>query len=348
MGEDVFLFYSDQHLRERGSFPLYNSLENNGLTKELNNIVRGFSFVGDVIRQVKPKLVGALGDLFQNTEYQSARVLHAAHPALSAVRRACAEVGCKHVVIPGNHDILNEHSMITSINPLRHYFDEIFLEPSYIDVNGVRLAFIPATSHNGRAYAQLGDACANSDVVCTHMDFAGCRYESGTPSLSGLLPDWDKTIISGDIHLPQSVGSVHYVGSLVQQKFYKYSMDNIGGVLLYYPNTGEIKRIPNTYSKHYIKVRDVEEGLKLDPKKVVLQIVSDKPKAEINEIFKDFEHMYVPSLTVPDGEGDIVSYDKFSFDDPSKLLLGYVRREKPEALSMYNAVMGSKKEIVQQ
>jgi hypothetical protein len=331
------LFYSDTHLREFSSFPPYCQLADNGLTKELNNIISGFEFVADCIRKIKPERVGMLGDLYNNTEFQSARVLYGSHLALSRIKSACDEVGAEHDMISGNHDILSEQHNISSIANLRGY-GNIYLEPQYVTMkNGFKVTYLPALSNTGVIFSQLSNAQNQSDLICTHADFAGCKYESGMPSSSPLPAQWPKPIISGDIHLPQDIGSVKYVGSLIQNKFYRNSLKQLGGVLVYNTEDGTYYRIPNNYSKHYMKFFDgIDKDLPA-PTACVLQVVSSRSKEEVAETYKDYEHYHVPAM---EQKSDVrVNYSHFSLDNPEKLLRVHVNKERPEALEVFDEII---------
>lgn len=332
------LFYSDTHVREYGSFPPFNQLDSNGLTKELNNLVKGFHFVADMIRQYKPLRVGLLGDFYNTTENQTARVLHTSHLCLGPVKQACDEVGCGHDIMDGNHDLLSESPKVSNIANLGGY-GNIVHETTYVVLdNGFRLAYVPAWSNHGIMFSEMQKAQGQCDLICTHADFAGCKYESGAPSGSPLPAHWNVPVISGDIHLPQDVASVHYIGSLIQNKFYKATLEQMGGVLLYDIETGQVIRIRNTYSKHYIKHIDGSDTELPPPETCVLQVVSARSKEEVAEQYKAYEHFHVPAIAQKDEFK--VTYSQFSLDNPEALLRLHVNKERPDAIEMLDSVIG--------
>jgi hypothetical protein len=225
------LYYSDTHLRETGSFAPFNVLQANGLTGELNNIILGYRFVADQIRKYRPQHVGCLGDTFHVTESQTAKVLHSADVALGEVAQASRDVDAEHDIFAGNHEIENDLLRITSISPLRGY-GRIILDFEIRDVHGVKIAFVPHFSDVGYLIDCIRRAEEEADLILAHADFEGCAYESGEKSKSKLSPQLKKPCIAGDIHLPQDIGSVSYVGALVQHRFGRMDLDQIGGVLL--------------------------------------------------------------------------------------------------------------------
>ena len=330
------LFYSDVHIREYGSFTPYNHLDSNGLTKELNNILKGFDFVADMIRKYKPIHVGLLGDIYNTTEMQTARVLQASAWALGKTKAACDELGIGQTILDGNHDLLSESPRISNIANLIGY-GTVVHEPYHLDLGGFRLGFVPASDNHGVMFSNLQMIQSSVDLICTHTDFAGCKYESGHPSASPIPAQWDKPVVSGDIHLPQSLGNVHYIGSLIQNKFYRNPIENVGGVLLYDIENGAVLRVKNTYSKHYIKHFE-GSGEKLPPpESCVLMVVSSKSKDEITEMFKDYEHIHIPAIVQRDAVK--VTYSHFSLDNPDKILRSHVAKDRPEAIDTFDEVM---------
>lgn len=334
------LYYSDTHIRESGSYIPYQQLDKNGLTKELNNILRGFDFLHDLILQIKPERVGLLGDFYNNTEFQTARVLYASSLALSKVKSACDQVGAEHDIISGNHDMLSDNHNITNIANLVGY-GNVYLEPTYVKLkNGKTVAYIPAISNTGLAFSQLNQAQNTADLAVMHQDFQGCKYESGTPSNSPLPAKWNIPIISGDIHLPQDIGSVHYIGALIQNKFYKTTLSQIGGALVYDTDNKTVTRYRNNYSKHYIKFVDGLDTELPPPNEVVLQVVSSASKEEIAERFKDYEYYHVPSIK-PKSDSVKVNYSQFNLSDTESILRSHVNKERPEAIDVFNKVIKS-------
>lgn len=330
------LFYSDLHLRSTGSFPPYNAIDSNGLTKELNNFITGFDFVRDCILTHKPAAVFCLGDVFHLTETQTTLTLHGCYLAMDKVDKACKELGIEHHIMFGQHDLVNEIHKVTSIS-LLNGFGKVHVEDSIVDINGFRVYLIPFKTSKGRLYTSLVEAQTVGDLICTHADFMGVKYENGANSESALSAELTKTCISGDIHLPQRVGSVTYPGSLLQHRFSQYDLERVGGCLIYNTDDQRITHIPNTYSKHYVKVRDLQKGLSFDPSKVLLQIVSSTPREEVDKLFKDYEYWYLPEIQAKEAVNR--SYESFSLHNPKTLLTNYIREHRPEALTVVQEVL---------
>jgi hypothetical protein len=347
------LLYSDSHIREYGSFTPFNRIDSNGLTFELNNIIRGFQFVADRIIELEPDLIFCLGDIYHNQETIAVRALEAAHRCLVLVKAACDKLGIPHYAIPGQHDTYAEPSSnsegIFSIRPLSGYFTKVFYQKcSEVVCHKPSNAFakvtttigvIPYVSDPGEFYYALVDLSQSSDLIVTHHDFAGARYENGHVSEAPTSPDSSVPIVSGDIHLPQSVGNVTFVGSLIQHKFQQNRL-NANGVLLYDTEKKMFQRYFNNLSKHYVVVRDLQRLKDFEPGQVILKVYSDLPREEVAPLLKDYEYEYFPEAKKSSEVKTV--YTEFSAENPEAVLRGYIEKDNPDALEMYDQVIGRK------
>jgi len=195
---DLILAYSDTHLKSTSSFLPFNQIADNGLTGELNNTIKGFHFVANKIRELSPKVVIFCGDLYDIPESLSTEVIHAGSISLKLISDACKDVGARHILFPGQHDILSEYHKIYTISNLIGY-GEIITETSILPE--FNIGIVPYTSSSGKAHHDLMDVQLSADVVFTHLDFAKCRYENNHISESSLSSEnITKPLISGDNH----------------------------------------------------------------------------------------------------------------------------------------------------
>lgn len=319
----------------------------------MNNIVKGFQFVANEINELEPDLVFCLGDIYHNQETIAARALEAAHRCLSLVKSACDKLGIPHYAIPGQHDTYAEPSSssegIFSIRPLSGYFTKIFYQtcdklkiPHYAipgQHDTYMVGIIPFVSDPGDFYYSLVDLSQSSDLIVTHHDFAGARYENGHLSEAPTSPDNSVPIVSGDIHLPQSVGNVTFVGSLIQHKFQQNRL-NPNGVLLYDMEKKTLQRYFNNLSRHYVVVRDLERIKDFDPSQVVLKVFSDLPREEVEPLLAGYEYEYFPEAKKSNEVKTV--YTEFSEENPEAVLRGYIEKDNPDALEMYDQVMGKR------
>jgi DNA repair exonuclease SbcCD nuclease subunit len=331
------LGYADIHLREFGSFSPWNKVDSNGLTLELNNIIKGCRFVANMIAELQPDMVVNLGDIFNNQETISVKTLHGVHLGLRMIHKACGRI--PHFAIPGTHDTYSEMQRIYSISPLQGYFTEIFTEVKYVQNDST--AFIPYMSNPEEFYKAITSLKPSVKLVFCHHDFAGAKYENGHESESLISPQLPFTVMAGDIHLPQSVGSVIYVGSLVQNKFQQYRL-NDNGIIIFDTEKNEFIRYRNNLSKHYLVLDDLDILSELDPDKVILKVISDISREEAEKILSKFEYVYFPKKAKK-GDEEEKSYSDLNVENPVEALRNYVAKDKPEALEILDKVVRKEK-----
>lgn len=338
----LVLVYSDPHLREFGSFPPFNRAADNGLTRELNNIVDGFKWVESQILKYKPTHVVLAGDVFHTPEGVPTTVLSAAAEALGGVHRACEQVEARHYIMPGNHDCASETQKIFLTSVLTGFGN--VLEEDVI-VNNI--GFVQFRTDKAEAIEALKFMCKKKPkLIITHLDFEGATYESGHGSKSQIPCEWPVPIISGDIHLPQTLGdnNVHYVGSLVQNRFNRQDLHKVGGAILYDLKTKKHTRLKNTGSKHYVKVLDLSKTKELDPERCVLQIrVPEITDQDIKKYKLDrFEYVHVPESVAKTVERDeAATFVKSEFDSPIRMLKTFVEQDRPDAADLVESVIGA-------
>lgn len=334
MSSNELMFFSDSHLRDVGSFPPFNKIEENGLSHELNNIILGYKFVANMVVKRKPRALFFLGDVFHHPESVSTAALYGASIAWGMVRDACIEVGIPFYYFEGNHDILSDIFGINSVAILQG-FGEWIKEDQVIDIDGFRVWAAKFNSNKEKVAASL-EKGKKYDLVITHLDFKGARYETGKLSNSRISPNLDVPIISGDIHLPQDVGDVSYVGSLVQNRFNRTDLSAVGGVLIFNMETKKVTRIPNKLSRHYVKIEDLSQLDGLPPDRVVLQVKCPLPDEESIKALEGYMYVHVP---MPDFKEQVeVNKKIMSMEKPDKILRNWLADEKPEIVSLFDEV----------
>lgn len=330
------LAYGDCHLRDYGSFPPYNVIDSNGLTKELNNILCGFKFVADKINENTPDIVVNLGDLYTVTETVSTRTLHASSIGLGYIKAACDELGIRHYYVCGQHEVISESQMISSVSNLVGYFNEIFTEYSVMPEKGCRLSFIPHITHPLRMASALTRAQEESDIIFCHANFRGCIFDNGFSSTSEISPKLRIPCISGDIHNKQQIDSVIYPGSLVQNKFSRTDMDGVGGVVVYDTVKG-YQHFPNTYSKHYLKVTDIDLAMRYNRDRVLLQVHTSLDRESVDKLLSGYEYWMIP---VSKQSVKKEYTNDFRVEDPKKVLRSYIEANKPDAVCDFDRIFG--------
>jgi len=334
------LAFSDSHIRDCGSFAPFNVVEENGLTRELNNILAGFEFVAGQIIKTKPKVVFFCGDFFHHRDTVSGTVLHAAGLAISWVVDACTKVRAKFYMIPGNHDV---YSDLLGINHLSIINGDETLEVIHDDRNLVidkfRIGIVQFNSDKSKVMQSLEKACQESDLIITHLDFEGATYETGIASKSVISPILPIPVISGDIHAYQILSSVHYIGSLVQNRFNRSDFDKVGGVLIYDTVTKKFEHQPNTRSKHYIKVEKLDQLKAIGPEQAVFQIRCPVDDDDLNKLSEEgYEFVYIPFLDKGEEQQQGVILD--DMESPERILRKHLEKIKPESLTVFDRIMG--------
>ena len=332
------LFYGDTHIREYGSFPPYNKIDTNGLTFELNNMLKGFHFVADCIDKYEPDLVINLGDLYHVDNAIGIRAIYASAIGLGILRDRCRKHNIAHFLIPGNHDIYTESpEVITSVHTLTGFFNFITVDPFQYDLNGFSIYMYPYSDNISVCYSNLTYG-SSADLICTHHGFMGAVNENGHVETTGLDPNTTKPVISGHIHLRQHLGDVMFPGALIQNKFNIDTSTKFGGVMVYDTDSGKYEFAINTYSKQYLRVRDLSIVSKLDPNRVVIKAITNLPKDELDEILAGFEYVHILDRSNEDDVKTVIR--NISFDSPESMLKGFIAEDNPDAIEVYDLIFG--------
>jgi len=335
------LFYGDSHLRETSSYPLFNRIQENGLTGELNNILLGFDFIEQQIIQHEPDLVVNLGDTYHKDNYVSIRTLYGASIGLGKVFTACNNLNIDHLIIAGNHDIFSifdDGSRLSSICTLEAY-GVIVTENMYYNLgkkNDYRIFMVPHTDNLEEAYQGIMEG-RGYDLMAVHLDFLGAVHDNNHPVEHGLDPHIGVPVICGHIHLHQEVFDICHPGSLVQNRFTRECLEDAGGIMIYDTDTGRKVLIQNNLSRHFIKVRDLNVLQGLDPDRCILKIFSDIPEGDVKDLLEGFEYMYITTKSKEEGVNS--TYIRHEIDKPEALLRAYIKEDKPEFVDLYDEVM---------
>ncbi len=150
-----------------------------------------------------------LGDLTEEKDNHSSTLVNRVVAELIAFARE----GIGIHVLMGNHDYAEE------ANPFFRFLSEYpncyyYAEQKIVEIGNARWAFLP---HARKPDWGIVDRfkSVGVDFVCCHQVFAGAVSESGHKMLGC---SWDGLVngyklLAGDIHVPQRVGPVEYVGA---------------------------------------------------------------------------------------------------------------------------------------
>lgn len=142
------------------------------------------------------------------------------HPAIlvnrltDEVKRTRDETGCELNILAGNHDWLKEGEEFFRF--LRHIEGVNYIvEPwEHPDTKGPLTLFLPYSKRPMHAWKDL-HSLHLYDYVFMHQTVRGSITSTGQELEGDNLPDMSAAgkVYSGDIHVPQKIGVVEYVGS---------------------------------------------------------------------------------------------------------------------------------------
>lgn len=173
-----------------------------------------WEFLDDHVERTGAQAVFIAGDLTLDKDQHPSQLVNR---IASSVRRLARNVDI--YIIPGNHDY---------IDPLTPFFKflhgtggvRFFAEPRLIKdgFDGASVLFLPCAKAPGWSAKQLKAA----DYIIAHQTFAGAKAENGA-LMSGVSLDVLEPVVgqvwSGDVHVPQKVGKVNYIGAPYHERF---------------------------------------------------------------------------------------------------------------------------------
>lgn len=147
----------------------------------------------------------------------------------------------------GNHDYADPaHPFFGFLGHLAEQGVHYIAKPTTTHVAGDRVLFLPHTRQPRAVWSKLTRKFKRADLVCCHQTFNKSVASNGM-KLDGLPTGliakygYEGPIISGDIHVPQTLGSVTYCGSPHPVRF----GDAFAPRVLAYED-GDLRSIPRT------------------------------------------------------------------------------------------------------
>lgn len=195
-------------------------------------------FVGNdlvhIIKKEQLEYLFILGDLTDEKNHHDAYLVHRVTEHIYKLSQLC-----KIVILKGNHDYIQPDYPFFAFLGRMQNVDWI----TYPHEFNSEMLFLPHTSRYDRDWVLDGsDGLRRYKYVFTHNTFAGARAEHGQ-ELGGIpvsVFSDKQTVFSGDVHVPQTVGCVEYVGSPLQIDF---GDDPDRHVVLFDEDSGEVKYI---------------------------------------------------------------------------------------------------------
>lgn len=172
----------------------------------------------DLLKEERPQALFMLGDLTEAKDEHRAWLANRVVEHIVRLARLCPMV-----ILRGNHDAVNPEW------PFFHFvgnLDNVYWinQPQDSDVGALALLnldrvigrhlFLPHTSNHERDWADYKNL-AKYVWIFTHNTFAGADYGHGHQAKGippSLIPKGVE-VVSGDVHVPQRVGPITYVGA---------------------------------------------------------------------------------------------------------------------------------------
>lgn len=193
-----------------------------------------FEQVLDVAKSHKVKTLYILGDVLQNKDQHPGKLINRVLDGLVLWANAVEEV----VILHGNHDSLeadNPYLYFVRHIPKLRYINKI--------TKGGGIIWLPHTRNPNHHWGGLD---FSNQIVYAHMTVVGSVYESGVHAEGSDLVDPSmfkraKFVLSGDIHSPQTVSMIHYIGCPYQVRFGDKFQ---GNCVVFNEETLELTRVP--------------------------------------------------------------------------------------------------------
>ncbi len=207
-----------------------------------------FPWLLDKVRQYDYPAVLILGDLTDHKDRHPASLVK---KIINSITLLSEETNV--VILAGNHDC---------IDPANHFFSSIFaniegvsfiIEPTLIGTD----LFLP---HSRNPIADWEDISFDGvDRVFMHQTMNQSVVSNGT-KIDGLpasvFRSCSAAIYSGDVHVPQKVGKVTYIGS----PYHIHFGDKFKSRVLFLSSDNQQYNLRfNTISKHTLKIRNVDQ-----------------------------------------------------------------------------------------
>lgn len=211
-----------------------------------------FKWIREKQKKYKIRAVLFLGDLTVDKDLHPSSLVNRVVDGLCLLEQPV-------FVLMGNHDYIDEKV------PFFKFINEIpgvyyITEPGVIKIDRTKVLMLPHVKSEADWEKAVSDA-GRVDYCMIHQAVAGAMSESGA-----ILEGFDtkvlrklkaKRIFAGDIHAPQKVGPVEYVGAPYHVHFGDGFKPR---VLLLDEATGETKSLrPPAPEKRMIRIRGVEE-----------------------------------------------------------------------------------------
>jgi len=242
---------SDFHIRYTNPM---DHVDENGVSSRLNEILDSLSWAVEIGKQHKANIFISTGDVFDTSERLPTKEGLIIQETFKKIKENYKSV----FFIPGNHDIIsNECNILTLFEPII----KVFSNPSYLDINGARLFFLPYVREPELFYSTLEEFkkynCFGKKYLFAHF------WDSSVVSLDSEAIDLNKAdfnmfdkVFSGHYHSPSinTDNKIIYCGTLLNKKFNERGQK---GAWILNCETEKITFYPNPLSPTFVTTKDI-------------------------------------------------------------------------------------------
>ncbi len=169
-----------------------------------------FDWLHQTIREEKVKVLYILGDLTDAKDYHSAELVNRIVHEIDRLTKAFPNL--QIVILAGNHDWLKAgQEFFKFLNVIKNvtYITRPTEDP---DVHGPATFYLPYSKNPAKDWANFD--FSHYQFLFMHQTIKGAVSSNGQEMEGENLPKLDAgKVYSGDIHVPQIIGGVEYVGS---------------------------------------------------------------------------------------------------------------------------------------
>lgn len=239
-----------------------------------------FKLVQDYIPKYKCQQLLILGDVFDKKDRHPSSIVNQLAKILTDIAQLVPII-----ILKGNHDYINPDDPFLQFLKYLHKVTWIN-EPTILPINGKTTAWLPHTKTPIETWEPFL-AQHKLDFLFMHQSVIGSKTSSDFEINNALDLAWLEEhakcpIISGDIHVPQTIRTLTYVGTQHPVAFgddYNYRMLTVD-----FGSTIKVESIPiESMKRHSIAITDLNEFRRLHDKGVLRTGDQIKVKITLDE-----------------------------------------------------------------
>ena len=167
-----------------------------------------FPWLADQCRVEKVKTLLVLGDVTDSKDQHNAELVNHVVREFDKLRAAVPRI----VILMGNHDFLRDGNMFFKFLDALPGIEVVTSPSEDKDIKGESTFFLPYSKNPVKDWDGLD--FSHYRYMFMHQTVKGARSSNGQEMEGETLPPLNAAkVYSGDIHVPQIIGAVEYVGS---------------------------------------------------------------------------------------------------------------------------------------